>query len=170
MVHCDLRCYDDDDSGFDLYYWQPYWWVWFTDTQPTNRGYSPPPSPDGGFPRRRQQQEESTVSRRTLSVLSPQWTVYVVPFKSSGHYMYRTVVTICTASLTFSSSTFCPHSAFMSFVWIWEQTAIISLYSVNWLVCVTDSVFTARYGLNLTNILNGPLRTFSFFVKPVRTT
>ena len=29
-----------------------------------------------------------------------------------------TVVTICTASLTFSNSTFCPHSVFVCFVWI----------------------------------------------------
>ena len=57
-----------------------------------------------------------------------------------GHYMYRTVVTICTASLTFSSSTFCPHSVFVCFVWISEQTAIISLYSINWLVCITETV------------------------------
>ena len=27
----------------------------------------------------------------------------------------------------------------MCFVWIWEQTAIISVYSVNWLVCITES-------------------------------
>ena len=27
----------------------------------------------------------------------------------------------------------------MCFVWIWEQTAIISLYSVNWLVCITET-------------------------------
>jgi hypothetical protein len=32
-----------------------------------------------------------------------------------AHYMYRTVVTICPANLTFSNSTFCPHSVF---VWI----------------------------------------------------
>ena len=25
------------------------------------------------------------------------------------------------------------------FVWIWEQTAIISLYSINWLVCITET-------------------------------
>ena len=39
----------------------------------------------------------------------------------------------------------------MCFVWISEQTAIISLYSINWLVCVTEiqSVFIARYGLSL---------------------
>jgi hypothetical protein len=32
------------------------------------------------------------------------------------------------------------HTAvFMCFVWISEQTAIISLYSVNWLVCITET-------------------------------
>jgi ribosomal protein S26 len=39
--------------------------------------------------------------------------------------------------LTFTNSTFCPHSVFMCFVWISEQTAIISLYSINWLVSIT---------------------------------
>jgi len=46
------------------------------------------------------------------------------------------VVTICTARLTFNNSTFCPHSVFVCFVWIWEQTAIISLYNVKRLVFV----------------------------------
>jgi len=27
----------------------------------------------------------------------------------------------------------------MCFVWIWEQTAIISLHSINWLVCITET-------------------------------
>ena len=49
------------------------------------------------------------------------------------------VVTVCTASLTFNSSTFCPHSVFVCFVWIWEQTAFISLYSINWLVFITEA-------------------------------
>jgi hypothetical protein len=35
--------------------------------------------------------------------------------------------------------TFCPHSVVMCFVWIWEQTAIISLYSINWLVFITET-------------------------------
>jgi hypothetical protein len=48
-------------------------------------------------------------------------------------------VTVRTASLTFSNSTFCPHSVFMCFVWISEQTAIISLYSINWLVFITET-------------------------------
>ena len=72
---------------------------------------------------------------------------------ASGHYIYRQwslyippVVTICTASLTFSNSTLCPHSVFMCFVWIWEQTAIISLYNIKWLVCTitgTECVYCA---------------------------
>ena len=36
------------------------------------------------------------------------------------------------------NSTFCPHSAFMCFVWIWEQTAIIFLYSIKLLVFITE--------------------------------
>jgi len=37
------------------------------------------------------------------------------------------------------NSAFCPHSVFICFVWIWEQTVIISLYSINWLVCITET-------------------------------
>jgi hypothetical protein len=51
---------------------------------------------------------------------------------------YSPVVTICTTSLTFNNSTFCPHSVFMCFMWIWEQTAIISLYSINYLTFITE--------------------------------
>ena len=48
------------------------------------------------------------------------------------------MVTICTASLTFNNFTFYPHSVFMCFVWIWEQTVIISLYKITWIVFITD--------------------------------
>jgi hypothetical protein len=44
---------------------------------------------------------------------------------------------VCTNSLTL---TFYPHSAFMCFVWIWEQTAIISIYSFNWQIFIRESV------------------------------
>jgi len=37
------------------------------------------------------------------------------------------------------NSTFCPHTVFMCFVWIWEQTAIISLYSINWPFWITET-------------------------------
>jgi len=36
-------------------------------------------------------------------------------------------------------STFCPHSVFVCFVWIWEHTAIISLFSIDWLVFITET-------------------------------
>jgi len=71
-----------------------------------------------------------------FSLFTAQWLLYV---PHSGHYTYRTAVTICTAQwslyvppvLTLSNSTFCPHSVFVCFVWISEQTAIISLYNIN---------------------------------------
>ena len=37
----------------------------------------------------------------------------------------------------------------MCFVLIWEQTAIIFLYNIDWFLLLRRSVFTARYGLGL---------------------
>jgi hypothetical protein len=83
--------------------------------------------------------------------IKAQWSLYI---PHSGHYMYRSVVTICTAQwslyvplsghymyhqFNIHNSTFCPHTVFMCFVWISEQTAIISLYNINWLVFVTET-------------------------------
>jgi len=45
--------------------------------------------------------------------------------------LQRPVITICTASVTFNNSTFCPNNVFACFMWISEQTAIISLHSIN---------------------------------------
>ena len=53
--------------------------------------------------------------------------------------IYSTTVTTRTASLTLNNSTFCPHTVFTCFVWISEQTVIISLYNINWLVCITET-------------------------------
>jgi hypothetical protein len=48
----------------------------------------------------------------------------------------------CSRFFTFTMSTMHGHmiikSAFMCFVWIWEQTAIIFLYSINWLGFITE--------------------------------
>jgi len=88
-----------------------------------------------------------------VTICTAPWSLYVPP---SGHYMYRPVVTtctgqwslyvqpvvtihVCTASLTFNNCTFCPHTVFMCFMWIWEQTAIISLYIIDWLVFITET-------------------------------
>ena len=40
--------------------------------------------------------------------------------------------------LTLKNSTFCPHSVFKCFVWVWEQTAIISLNGINCLDFITE--------------------------------
>jgi hypothetical protein len=60
--------------------------------------------------------------------------------------------------LVLKSSTFRPHSVFVYFVWIWEQTAIISLYSINWLVFITETecvywaVRTGSFSMTQVNI------------------
>ena len=58
--------------------------------------------------------------RTAVTIRIAQWSLYVQP---SGHYMYR--------QFNIHNSTFYPHRVFMCFVWISEQTAIISLYSIN---------------------------------------
>jgi hypothetical protein len=42
-------------------------------------------------------------------------------------------------SVQFNNYTFCPHTIYV-FLWIWEQTAIISPYSITWLVFITETV------------------------------
>jgi hypothetical protein len=53
-------------------------------------------------------------------------SVIVWSLMPSGHYMYH----------QFNIHT---HSVFMCFVWISEQTGIISLYNIIWLVCITET-------------------------------
>ena len=57
-------------------------------------------------------------------------------------------------SWRYQTQTFCPHSVIVCFEWICEQTAIISLYSINWLVCITEtvSVYCAVRAGSLTTI------------------
>jgi hypothetical protein len=51
------------------------------------------------------------------------------------------MVTSAPPGVTFTSSTTCPHTVFM---WFFngsqKKTEIIFLYSINWLVCITDMV------------------------------
>jgi len=51
------------------------------------------------------------------------------------------VVTICSTRFNIEKSYILPHTMYlcMCSVWIWEQTAIISLYSINWMVFITES-------------------------------
>ena len=50
--------------------------------------------------------------------------------------------------LTVRHSKFCSQNAFMCLVWVWEQTAIMSLYSMNWLVFAVQKECSLR-GTNL---------------------
>jgi hypothetical protein len=63
---------------------------------------------------------KSAVLRR-FEPFNTQWSLFALP------------------GVTFTNFTFCPHSVFVCFVWIWEQTAIISLYSINWLLFITET-------------------------------
>ena len=55
------------------------------------------------------------------------------PLKPSGYY----TILVCTTTFNTKNSTFCPRSVLTSFVWNSEQTAIISLYNINWLAIVS---------------------------------
>jgi hypothetical protein len=70
--------------------------------------------------------------RTVVTICNAQRSLYV---PHSGHYMYRTVVTHYmhrqfNIQQFYVLSTHCIYC----FVWISEQTAIISLYNINWLV------------------------------------
>jgi hypothetical protein len=85
----------------------------------------------------------------------------------SDLFIESPLVTICTASLTLHNSTFCPHSVFMCFVWIWEQTAIISLYSIDWLVFITQTEFVycaVRTGFACTILVNFYVQGYYWFL------
>ena len=83
-------------------------------------------------------------SKRPTNSSKSQWSLYVPP------------------GLPFTNSTFCPHSVFMCFVWISEQTAIISLYSINWLVFIaeTECVYCAVRTGSLYIILRSAHRVY----------
>jgi len=68
---------------------------------------------------------EGQPRRPTISIkpFKAQWSIYVPPV------------------LKFTNYTFCPQIVFICFVWIKELTAIISLYSPNWLFIVTEMGF-----------------------------
>jgi len=55
---------------------------------------------------------------------------------------YSLMVAICTTGFNYRKFYVLPTQCF---VWIWEQTAIISLYSINWLILIkeTESVYCA---------------------------
>jgi len=68
--------------------------------------------------------------------------------------------------LNIKNSMFSAHSVFIYSVWMWEQTMIVSVYSIKWLVCITETesvYFAVRTGsLNKLEV-----NLFSFLVRTV---
>ena len=96
-----------------------------------------------------------------ISVYNINWLVFIT--ETDCVYCAVQTGSLYTASLTFSNSMFCPHSVFMCFVWIWEQTAIISLYSINWLVFITETECLLR-GMDWIFIYNSTFCPHSVFM------
>ena len=74
------------------------------------------------------------------------------------------MVIIRTISFKTKNSAFCPHSVFMCFVWIWEQTTIISLYSINWLVFYNRDEVCLLRGTGWVYIYNSAFCPHSVFM------
>jgi hypothetical protein len=77
-----------------------------------------------------------------ISVCSINWLVFITETECvycAVRVEYLYIYIYIPPGLTFTNSTFCPHSVFMCFVWISEKTAIISLYSINWLVFIIEN-------------------------------
>jgi hypothetical protein len=58
---------------------------------------------------------------------------------ANGNSLSDTLVKVYTACSYIDKFTLRPHSVFVCFLWISEQTAIISLYNINWLVFITQT-------------------------------
>ena len=90
---------------------------------------------------------------RSTYACKAQWSLYVPP------------------GLTFNSSTFCPYSVCMCFVWVWEQTGIISLYSTNWMVFITETdwvfIYPPRFNIQQFYVL--PTQCMYVFCVDLRT-
>jgi prolyl oligopeptidase PreP (S9A serine peptidase family) len=98
-----------------------------------------------------------------ISLYSINWLVFITETECV-YCAVRTeclyiIQTICTNSLTFTNSTFCPHSIFVCFVWITEQVAIISLCSTDWLVFYNrDGVCLLRGSSRVFKHVSGPFK------------
>jgi hypothetical protein len=66
-----------------------------------------------------------------VSVKDLQLQIYLFnPLELSGHYMYH--------QFNIQQFYVLPTQCIICFVWIWEHTAIIPPYNINWLVFITE--------------------------------
>jgi hypothetical protein len=71
-------------------------------------------------------------------ILCYRYIAYLVSPQQHWHFKSWRLVYV-PPGLTLTNSTFCPQSVFMYFfLWIRDQTMIISLHSINWMVFVTE--------------------------------
>ena len=70
-----------------------------------------------------------------MLVLTIEWSYYV---HGTNTIIQSLFLILCTTRFNIKNSTFCSHSVFACSVCISEQTAIISLYSSDWLVFITE--------------------------------
>jgi len=86
------------------------------------------------------QSKDVSYCQKFVAAVSDVWFDSLNFIRQLIRQTYINNLTLCTPpGSTLQNSTFCPHSVFMCFVWISEQTAIISLYSINWLVFITET-------------------------------
>ena len=76
-----------------------------------------------------------------ISVCSEKlWTIPRILAGGTDNLIVRSpMVLYVPQMLTLNNSAFCPYNAFVCFVRIWERTAIISLYNINWLVYIAET-------------------------------
>jgi hypothetical protein len=75
-------------------------------------------------------EQKTNVANIDLNITLFTWLVRVFLRKCNQPLMHSGKFCVLSG-LKLKNSTFCPHTVFMCFVWISEQTAIISLYSIN---------------------------------------
>jgi hypothetical protein len=125
--HISHQLSDDHCQGQTLVpVFLPCWMADTTERELQRRHIGPAGRPFSEVPIRSLQHDD-TLRASLCFVLPTMLTVYKAQW--SLHLALSSTVSNCT---------FCPHSVFMCFVWIWEQTSIISLYSINWLVFITE--------------------------------
>ena len=74
------------------------------------------------------------------AILSSSCPLVAIQIDSLNFYILR--LTICTASWNIQKFCVLPTQCICVFVWIWGQTAIISLYGINWPVFINDVYFS----------------------------
>ena len=75
-----------------------------------------------------------------LSLSCASWIQFTHFFNTDFVFLKpKTYCMYVPPALTYSKSTFCSHSVFMCFVWISQQTAMISLYSITLSVFITEA-------------------------------